>query len=141
MEKKQMGVEDVHAEIVQKAKEKAVAEVRMVEKIKIGQAVRQGDIYIHCVAPTHLRGKKLESRQLALGDSQGSRHVAELPAAVYEGVALPESCSQRTFLGPLIVSLDRFKVVHPEHAHFSLPKGTYQVTHQSDARTKDRVID
>lgn len=140
MEKK-IAVEDVHAEIERTAREKAVSEIRMVEKIEIGQAVRQGDIYVHRVAPGHQRGPKLESRQLAVGDSQGSRHVAELPADVYAGIELPESCAPGTFLGPVIVSLGRFKIVHPEHAHFSLPDGVYQVTHQSDARTKERVID
>jgi hypothetical protein len=141
MAKKELAVQDVHAEITEKAKEKAVTEIRHVEKIEVGQAVRQGDIYVHRVSADHPRGKKLENRQLALGDSQGSRHVAELPADVYEGSALPPGCDRDTFLGPVIVSLGRFKIAHPEHAHFSLPEGTYQVTHQSDARTKKRVVD
>jgi hypothetical protein len=139
--KEHLAAQDVHAEIEREAKAKAVAEVRMVEKIEIGQAIRQGDIYVHRVSPSHPHGRRLQSRQLAIGESQGSRHVAELPADVYEGTQLPPTCDRRTFLGPCIVAPARFTIVHPEHAHFSLPEGTYQVTHQTDAKTMERVID
>lgn len=140
-QKKLQDVEDVHLEIERQAQEKVVHEVRMIEAIDVGQAVRQGDIYAHKVAPSHPHGLEQKTRQLAMGDTAGSRHVAELPATVYEGTSLPSTCLNDTFLGPCIVSPGRFTIVHPEHAHFSLPAGTYQVTHQLDGRTKQRAID
>jgi hypothetical protein len=39
---------------------------------------------------------------------------------------------QTELVGPLVVSKDRFELTHPEHAHFSLPAGTYQVIYQGD---------
>jgi len=116
-------------------------EVRLIRSMSPGQAVRQGDIYIHCVAGGHAHGPEAPTRQLALGETMGSRHLALAPCEVYVGTTLPEWCRPETFLGPLIVSKDRFVVGHPEHAHISLPGGAYQVTHQMDARSMDRVRD
>jgi hypothetical protein len=130
-----------HAEIERLAKEKAVPELRYVERMEIGQVVRQGDIYIHRVADSHPRGKRLESHQLAIGETTGSRHTVEAHAEVYEGTTLPDYCSPGTFLGPLVTAKERTLYPHPEHAHYSLPRGTYQVTHQMDARTLERVKD
>lgn len=130
-----------HEEIERLAKENARQEVREVKVIAIGGVVRQGDIYLHRVADKHPRGKARKSRQLALGNTMGSRHVAAAPAKVFEGTAKPDWCEARTFLGPCIVSDKPFTVTHPEHAHVELPAGTYQVTHQMDARTMERVRD
>lgn len=130
-----------HQEIERLAKERAVAEVRTVETISQGQAVRQGDVYIHRVADEFPHGGKAKSRQLAVGNTMGSRHVAEGPVEVYEGAIPPVWCREWTFLGPCLVAQGRFTVTHPEHAHVSLPAGTYQVTHQMDARTGARVCD
>lgn len=132
---------EAHATIERLAKEKAVAEMRVVEAIAVGKVVRQGDIYIHRVNDDHVRGAQTEGRQLAMGQSTGSRHVAEAPAQVFEGIKAPEWCAFRIFLGPVIEAKDRFVVTHPEHAHVSLPAGVYQVTHQMDARTGKRVVD
>lgn len=141
MKKKVLTAEEAHVEIERTAKEKAVQEIRTIEKIERGQFVRQGDIYIHRVYDDHPRGAKLESHQLALGDSTGSRHIAEAPADCFTGIRPPGGGDVQAFLGPLIVSLERFTVTHPEHAHFSLPAGTYQVVHQLDGRTRQRAID
>jgi len=132
---------EAHEEIERLAKEKAVLEVRRIEGIEIGKVVRQGDIYIHRVDEKHARGNRLKSRQLALGNTMGSRHIAEPPAKVFEGTTLPGWCDRRTFLGPLVESKKRFTVTHPEHAHVDLPPGCYQITHQMDARTMERVKD
>ena len=134
-------VVEAHAEIERLAKTNAVQEVRRIESIEIGKVIRQGDIYIHRVDAKHVHGKKLKNRQLALGNTMGSRHIAEAPARVCEGTTLPEWCDRRTFLGPLVESDKRFKITHPEHAHVDLPSGCYQVTHQMDARTMERVQD
>lgn len=130
-----------HAEIARLAKTNAQPEMRRIKKMDIGQVVRQGDIYIHAVSSYHSCGRKLKSRQLAVGQTRGARHVAEPPSTCYAGTTLPDYCDARTFLGPFIKSNKRFSITHPEHAHVSLPAGTYQVTHQMDARTLQRVQD
>jgi len=141
METKVKDAAQAHEEIERLAKANAVPEVRRIKTMEIGKVVRQGDIYLHRVEGQHARGKKLRSRQLALGNTAGSRHIAETPSKVFEGTTLPGWCDQRTFLGPLVESDKPFTVTHPEHAHVELPAGTYQVTHQMDARTMERVQD
>ena len=81
-----------HIEKVQKdADTTRVAKPRYFPIMKVGEIVRQGDIYIHRVDDKHEHGAELESRQLAQGFSQGSRHVAEPPSKVFEGTTKPES--------------------------------------------------
>ena len=129
------------AEVTKKADELAVPELRHIPRIEVGQAVRQGDIYIHRVADDHPCGEKLKTRQLAIGTTQGSRHVAEAPAQVFQGTRAP-GYMRNALLGPLVRSLkERLRISHPEHAHIDLPPGTYQITHQMDARTLERVQD
>ena len=70
-----------------------------------------------------------------------ARHIAEAPAECFAGLKAPDYCAAGTFLGPVIVSDKPFTVSHPEHAHMKLGAGCYQVTHQMDARTLDRVKD
>lgn len=117
-------------------------DVRDFTRAEVGQAARQGDIYLHRVADDHPRGKRTPGHQLALGNTQGSRHVAEGDCEVLEGTERPSWCELGTFLGPLVVvGEDGATVTHPEHAHVALGPGCYQVTHQMDAATRDRVAD
>lgn len=139
----QLTAEAVHQQI-EAAALIADQETRVIEAFEVGKAVRQGDIYLHRVAPEHARGKVRTgegARQLAVGEFRNARHIAEPPAVVYEGVALPKWCARGTFLGPLVESAERFTVSHPEHAAISCPPGTYQTTHQLDSRTLARVRD
>lgn len=137
------------ARVEREAVEKKVAETRYVKSMAVGRVARQGDIYLHRVEATHLHGRKLDERQLAVGVTQGSRHVVEGPTHVFEGTALPplvvEWCRQHNVppppLGPCVTSKKRLLITHPEHAHLDLPAGTYQVTHQRDERTGGRVQD
>lgn len=117
--------------------------VRDCTRLKIGEVARQGDLYLHRVEDAHSRGKATTNRQLALGNTQGSRHVAEAPALVFEGTTLPAWCEAGTFLGPCVVVPPgkTATVSHPEHAHMELGEGTWQVTHQMDARSRERVQD
>ena len=126
--------------LVEEGAEKNIGEVRHIEALEIGQGVRQGDIYIHCVKDSHAHGKELQSRQLAMGETQGSRHILEGDALVMAGTTAPE-WAPKALLGPLVKLLKRCIVTHPEHAHVNLPAGTYQITHQMDARTLERVRD
>ena len=129
-------------ETIKKIEESAqnnVEDVRFIKSIEVGQIIRQGDIYIHAVEETHTKGLSCDN-QLAEGDNKGSRHIAMSPATTYDGIEAPSWCDIE-FLGPVVVSPDRFLITHPEHADISLPAGTYQITHQMDARTLKRVKD
>lgn len=132
---------EAYEEVEKLAKIKAQHEVRFINSIEVGQGIRQGDIYIHRVSQAHPMGKISVFRQLAIGETNGARHIAEPPAHVYQGVKLPEWCDARTFLGPVVMLTERAVISHPEHANVSLPRGTYQITHQMDARTMQRVTD
>lgn len=124
--------------IIEKDGERFIFEKK---KNKIGRAIRQGDIYSHLVPVDHAHGLKLKTKQLALGSGKGAAHIAEGGIEVYEGTTLPKWCDSRTFLGPLIKVKKRQVISHPEHAHLSLAPGVYQITHQMDARTRERVND
>lgn len=132
---------EAYQEIQKKAEQTRVPECRIIQSMSIGQVVRQGDIYIHAVKPDHLHGKKALTSQLAIGETKGSRHIAESPSVTYIGTTLPEWCRRETFIGPMVKSESRFIVSHPEHAHISFPAGCYMTTHQLDARTLARVKD
>jgi hypothetical protein len=118
---------------------------RVIKSMKVGQVVQQGDLYIHRVEGTHPRGARRtgqHARQLAQGDQIGARHVAEPPAVVYDGVALPPWCDARVaIVGPRISSPARWRLGHPKHSAHSLPRGEYQVTHQLDVRTRRAVVE
>jgi hypothetical protein len=131
-------------------------EVRYIKQCKVGTVpAHQGDVYLHRVVETWPRGNILGTRQIAVGDTQGSRHVAEGDGVtVYAGKNLPECFAAPTwaasltpkqikdiFLGPVIVADKRFKLTHPEHAYHCLPAGVYQVTYQADSRARARVQD
>ncbi len=117
-----------------------VQECRVIPPMSVGQVVRQGDIYIHAVAPDHAHGARTKNHQLALGSTQGSRHVAPADAEVYEGTTAPTWASS-ALLGPLVKLLKAGTITHPEHAHIALHPGCYQITHQMDALTLQRVRD
>lgn len=126
--------------IEREANEKKNHETRTLDTLDVGQVVRQGDIYVHRVAAKHPRGRALAGRQLVRGVTTGSRHVAEAPARVFEGLETPE-WAKTALLGPLVESKERVRITHPEHAWLDLPAGTYQVTYQRDARTGGQVQD
>jgi hypothetical protein len=124
----------------------ADTEVRVARRLEIGTRLHQGDVYLHVVADDHPRGKKLGTRQVAVGTTIGSRHiVVGDDVEVYEGKKLPpcfkvpEWCSERQMLGPVVVGT--LNLTHPEHAHHKAPCGTFQVTYQADYSTRQRVSD
>lgn len=126
--------------IESQAKDRMVTKDRVVSKFPVGKIVRQGDIYIHSVPADHPHGAFREDKQLAQGVSQGSRHVACCDK-VYEGTTLPKGIQNGTFLGPFITADVEIRIAHPQHADVIIPPGCYQITHQMDARTLQRVSD
>jgi len=134
-------VEKIIETLTTKAKELAVSDVRIIKTINVGESVRQGDIYIHCVDKDHAHGKVIQKRQLAIGESKGSRHILEGEnVTVFEGTTQPEWCTN-SLLGPCIALNERSLISHPEHSNVEMPAGLYQITHQMDARTLERVKD
>lgn len=138
-------------ETIQKIQEKAnenqtneLIRKQQVPKMEIGQAYRQGDLYIFRVADDHPVGEVLDRRQLAEGQSIGARHVLLGDFVVYEGVKVPDNVSDihaRACLGFAFDVTGECINAHPEHSHFVLPKGRYQVWHQVDLRTLERAAD
>jgi hypothetical protein len=126
---------------IEAAAEKPATETRVLKEIKPGQGVRQGDIYI--VATHGLKpGKRLTQRQLAPGETQGSRHIAEAPAQIFESPGHPiPGIQANALLGPLVEADQRWNLAHPEHAHASFPPGQYQVVYQLDFAAQRRVQD
>jgi hypothetical protein len=131
---------EAHQHIQEAAAEST--EIRFVESMEIGDFARQGDIYLVRVksAPTTA---VTTNRQLAIGNTQGSRHMAAGEVDVHQPAssAIQTNNLGRYYLGPTVVARDYWTVEHPEHAHISLPAGIYEVRHQLDAASMNRVID
>ena len=123
------------------------SEQRVMRRFEVGKALHQGDVYLHMVADSHPRGGLWGSKQVAIGDTTGSRHVAEGDVEVYAGAALPDyfniagGVDPAAFLGPVVVARDTWCLAHPEHADHVLPAGVYQVSYQVDMLTRQRVAD
>lgn len=119
-------------------------EIRVVDGIKEGEFVRQGDVYLVCIDKA-AGWKATKNRQLAPGTTQGSRHTVDASVMVLanpNGAQIVRVARNRArCFGPQVVSKDRFTVSHPEHADISLPAGTYQVMFQVDPQSMQRVRD
>jgi hypothetical protein len=124
-----------------------------------GQKGHQGDVYCHPVTsrPTAW-SRATPGRQVAVGDTVGSRHVADgEDISVYWPVSQDTAMAEcpipgfaeklggpeiaRQCLGPIVVARKEWTLVHPEHAHHVFPAGTYLITYQLDRRTMRVVRD
>lgn len=113
---------------IEQAAERTTPALRTIESMKVSEVVRQGDLYVERIARLpKSRGPKTANRQLAIGETQGSRHVAEGDVTVY---ATAKDADALT--GPVIVARERWTLTHPEHGHFSLPAGKYRTRYQRD---------
>lgn len=128
----------------------ADTEQRIARRVDVGRvAAHQGDIYVHRVADDHPRGAAWGSRQVAVGQNKGARHIAEGAVEVFAGDPACAASMMPSFdadqraacLGPVVVAKDKWTLTHPEHAHHVLPAGTYQVTYQWDEVRMGRVAD
>ena len=93
-------------------------ELRVVQSIEVGQAVRQGDVYITRIADITNKNEA-KSWQLAPGTSKGSRHIVEQR----ESVRVYAYSGSDVTTGPQIGAKTCFCVTHPEHADIKLPAG------------------
>lgn len=131
------------------AKSKPSKKVRVLRELKIGQAIQQGDVYLHRVPDDFPHAEQIgeESVQVALGTSNGARHMAEGEVKVFKGVKLPDGVKApmdvqaAEIIGPLVIASKTWTLSHTEHPHHRLPKGAYQVTYQYDPITMRRVQD
>ena len=141
---------------IEKKAESSTPSVRRIERDEIGQGVRQGDVYLIRLgaatkdAPEVLAlvsairksakpgettlkslpetiGEPTRVRQVAVGDTVGSRHVAEGSLTIYAAPA-----GAHALVGPIVVAFERWRLTHPEHGHFDLGAGCYQVLYQRD---------
>jgi len=131
---------EAHKQIQLHADNCADQELRHVEDIPVGKAVRQGDIYIRAVTEIPGKRSEIKERQLAPGNTQGSRHIAEGKITLFSRdadrdvmrrIKIEEDVAEE-LTGPGIEANERFTITHPEHADVSLPAGKYCVTYQAD---------
>ena len=140
-------------EVMKELQEIAIANQKRNDEVKIidiphledGQCYRQGDLNIFKMADNHPVGKKLDRRQLADGQSIGQRHVLlGAKFQVYEGVKAPAAVKDgEARLGYAFDVLSNdCRNAHPEHVHFKFhQQGRYQVMHQLDRQTLQRMAD
>lgn len=112
--------------------------------------VRQGDIYILPLSKLPPCLKNRASRQLADGDTQGSRHVlagdAEMfdpqytgDVAAFIGSEYPGVQLREYQIGPVFLAKGPVTVEHPEHGHRTLTEpGAYAVVFQRSLTADDR---
>lgn len=120
--------------------------VRVVENMKIGQVVRQGDIYIERIAAIEGKGHAVKSRQLAPGTTKGSRHIVAESKAVTIWESKPTLGGKAAFqVGPAIEAKGDVTITHPEHAWIKIAVGKvaqlFQVYFQADYARKERARD
>lgn len=128
---------------------KADEAVRVTKAISIGEAVQQGDVYIHRVADDYKAGKLLGEGdvKVANGQTMGSRHTAVGAVKAYESTSVPDwfvvpkTVEWSQMVGPVIQADKKWTLKHPEHANHVLPAGRYLVTYQYDPRTMKRTVD
>jgi hypothetical protein len=80
----------------------------------IGDVVRQGDLYLVCVE--NVSGEATSNRQLAPGETQGSRHVLSGDCAIF----IKHNCGGKypsELVGPAFRCDGDVTVEHPEHGH------------------------
>ena len=124
---------------------KPLTEVRRVPSLAIGEHIRQCDVYLQRIKSCHPKWLETKERQLAPGNSAGSRHVITGPSVqVYAppaGQTVDRRGNHPRLLGPQINAPEGCTLTHPEHAHFELPPGSYQVSYQLDWAQQQAVRD
>ena len=120
------------------------AEMRDATALRVGEGVRQGDVYLARVATIKVKGTK--GAQLVDGTTRGSRHVLEGDFQTFEAKhdAFPSWVDRDSVLPALAFRVGEggARLTHPEHAHVLFAPNTTWVTwQQMDARTLRRVQD
>jgi len=129
---------------IQQFATKSSNDCRIIDKIEVGQCVRQGDVYITRIENFSKVGCTKAGQKLAPGDTPGSRHFVDAHVTTWQNENTGKVVRYEvgfTCKG-LLLECDRsFKVTHPEHAHFYLPAGSYEVSYQVNTKEMARVLD
>lgn len=101
---------------------------RFPEAASPGDYFRQGDVYITYLSavPNDLVAVAKPERQLAPGNTQGSRHILDS----LDGVKMFVKPNPTELDGPVLELTKERVVTHPEHGDVSLPCGVYATTYQ-----------
>ncbi len=130
-----------YKKVVKEAEKIKNADPATIETMSLGDTMRQGDIYITRIDASKLKIKPIASRQLAPGETQGSRHIAVGDCTIGEADAakvtailnklIPATNGQTLFIGPIIRATGPVTIEHPEHGHRTLPgESDYAVVYQ-----------
>lgn len=132
-----MLVEEAIKAVKQSAESMHAAKTQRIGSPSLGDAVRQGDLYLVCVSKLP-DAKETTERKLAPGETQGSRHVLQGDCVIVTGVNLTSypndqavSKIHQALAGPAFYCKGDVTVTHPEHGDQILPEGTtWQVIYQ-----------
>lgn len=130
---------------------------KLLEVFEIGDVSHQGDLTIIRIKHLPKSAKKRTNRQLAEGNTQGSRHVLargliydadkeELAKYIHDATG---ETVEMDFIGPVFVSPDvptANDLTHPEHGHQGFPAGAicaivYQRNWDQIQAVARRVVD
>lgn len=108
------------------------------EAASIGDTFRQGDIYITLIEklPEECKVVQNPSNQIAIGDTQGSRHCIKN----IRNVTVYNYKSPTMLQGPIIKVNTPTVITHPEHGHVKLPCGLYDITYQRNLDSEEREM-
>lgn len=149
----------------QKEERKSVSEPReriandapkLIETFGVGDVSHQGDIMIVGIASLPKSARQRSNRQLADGDTQGSRHIL-VNGDVYDAAPHEVACLVMKatgcdvaveYIGPIFVSPaapTENDLTHPEHGNQGFPAGTICAvvfqrnldSEEREARTRD----
>lgn len=138
-------VEDAVRSVKESAESMHAARTERIGSPSLGDVVRQGDIYLVCVDSLP-NGKPSSDRQLAPGNTQGSRHVLLGDCKIVTGVDVSAYPSTQAvskihpaLIGPAFECIGNVTLTHPEHGDKILPEITvwqviYQQVHAEEVR-------
>lgn len=121
---------EVHQKIETESAQKNHQEVRTITKMKIGQAIRQGDVYLTKIKSVpKAYTMPTMNLQVAEGTTKGSRHIlSETPS-----MKIFKNPNAGPLEGPVVTCKETFSLTHPEHADFCfVGGGTFAITYQQD---------
>jgi hypothetical protein len=107
---------------------------RLLESFDVGDVSHQGDLVLVRISKLPLSAQRRKRRQLAPGNTPGSRHVLKRGAAydcesseVAWLIRLATGCTvEIAYIGPVFVSPDNSTandLAHPEHGNQGFPAG------------------
>ncbi len=103
-----------------------------------GDTFRQGDIYVTLLdkIPENTTISKNPNPQLAIGDTQGSRHCL----SDIRKCKIYQKTNPGILDGPIIQVNSTLVIEHPEHGHIRLGCGIYEITYQRNLDSEEREI-